>query len=91
MLRRSPAQERILKVLWENRDQSYLVENPISLCAKTLTEVEEENIAPLLNKLQARGAIRIFKSGVASGNGGVIFRIKVLKNELYNSKKFSTW
>jgi len=78
---RVPNQEKVFKVLLENKDGNNCVDDPVSLCTGKLPQFKKERIPELLRLLEKRCAITIFRRGVVTNNGGVICKVKILRKE----------
>lgn len=87
MPKQAPTQNKVLKVLSDNANERNVVESPVDLCRKKLPEMNRKDITKSLRKLEDRGIIAIFKSGMPHTNGGIITSIKVLKDEVPSNYK----
>ncbi|MFH1423548.1 MAG: hypothetical protein ABIG29_01140 [Candidatus Nealsonbacteria bacterium] len=87
MQSRAPAQEEIFKVLLKNKDGNNCVNDPISLCIENLPQVKRKYIPEFLRRLEKKHAITIFRKGVVTNNGGVIYKVKILRKEFSPDKR----
>jgi len=78
---RFPSQEKVFKVLLENKDSNDCVDDPVSLCAEKLPQLKRERISESLRLLEKRCAIKVFRRGVVTNSGGVILKVEILRKE----------
>lgn len=74
-------QERIFEVLLQNKSAGNFVDDPVSLCAQKLPQFNKKYIPGFLRLLEKRCAIIVFRRGVVTNNGGVIRRVRIIKDE----------
>ena len=79
MYNRNPRLRQVFEFLKNNQTDGKLVENPLPILEQNL-DIQRPVIAETLRKLEKCGLIVIIKSGVVEIGGGLILKVKILRD-----------
>lgn len=71
--------KKVFEVLKNHKNSGNFVEDPVTILRADLV-LQRWNINEILKRLERRGLIIVFKSGVAGIGGGLIIRVKILRD-----------